>query len=323
MIIHLYSRFLREILWNKKKSEEVSKKINDENYHNHDIKTHENKKEGETIGMESVLENPNYIIYATSNEKGECTIAQCTNSIANLLGYMKSEIIGKKIEILMPELFKEGHAIMLSEKIKQINLRHKSDRNSYRENDKKNIFITAKSKMGYLIPLNAKMTLNEDTDFSNSFIIKAQMEAKDTKTVYAYYILTKSDFTVCGISSSAINLGMTMDILNKYVINIEFLIRDLNFRNIDFIGKKSEYEEELKEAIWIYPNIIYPKEKIYNEIKEEDIPNLITSSHKKKIFIQINNNILCSKNKKHDLSGKEILIMGKKKPEPLSGLRHF
>ena len=288
VIIHLYSRFLREILWNKKKSEEVSKKINEENYHNHDVKKNENEKKIENNGIEADLENPNYIIYATSNEKGECTIAQCTNSIANLLGYMKSEIIGKKIEILMPELFKAGHAIMLSEKIKQINLRHKSDRNSYRENDKKNIFIIAKSKMGYLIPLNAKMTLNEDTDFSNSYIIKAQMEAKDTKSIYAYYILTKSDFIVCGISSSAINLGMTMDILNKYAINIKFLIRDLNLRNIDFIGKKSEYEEELKEAIWIYPSIIYPKEKMYNEIKEEDIPNLITSSHKKKIFIQIN-----------------------------------
>ena len=40
------------------------------------------------------LENPNFIIYATSNEKGECSISQCSSSIANLLGFMKSEIIG-------------------------------------------------------------------------------------------------------------------------------------------------------------------------------------------------------------------------------------
>ena len=288
VIIHLYSRFLREILWNKKKSEEISKKLNDENQHNRDTKKHQNKKHNEINGIETDLENPNYIIYATSNEKGECSISQCSNSIANLLGYMKSEIVGKRIEIIMPEIFKAGHANMLTEKIKQIHLRHKSDRNSYRETDKNHTFIVAKSKMGYLIPLNAKISLNEDTDFSNSFIIKSHMEAKDTKSVYAYYILTKNDFSICGISSSATHLGITMDILNKYVINMEFLIRDKNMSAIDFMGKIHEFEDELKEAIWIYPNLIYPKDKLNTEIKIEDIPDLIMSSHKKKIFMQIN-----------------------------------
>ena len=287
VIIQLYSIFLREILWNKKKSEEISKKLNDENQHNHDTKKKERKNNAEGNSIETDLENPNYIVYATSNEKGECSIAQCSNSIANLLGYMKSEIIGKKIEILMPEIFKSGHSVMLSEKIKQIHLRHKSDRNSYRENDKKQTFIVARSKMGYLIPLNTKVTLNEDTDFSNSFIIKAEMEPKDTKSVYAYYILTKSDFTLSGISSSALNLGLSMDILNKYIINIELLIRNKDGENIDFIGKFKEYEEELKEVIWIYPGLLYPKDKMCNQIKDEDIPNLIKSSNKKKVFMQI------------------------------------
>ena len=49
----------------------------------------------------------------------------------------------------------------------------------------------------------------------------------------------------------------------------------------------NEYEEELKEVIWIYPFLIYPKDKIYNEIKNEDIPDLIMSSQKKKVFMQI------------------------------------
>ena len=287
VIVLLYSRFLREILWNKKKSEEISKKLNDENQHHHETKKRENKKNLEGNTLESDLENPNYIIYATSNEKGECTIGQCTNSIVNLLGYLKSEIVGKKIEILMPEIFKIGHANMLAEQIKQMHQRHKSDRNSYRENDKKNIFIVAKSKMGYLVPLNSKFSINEDTDFSNSFIIKSHMEAKDTKSVYAYYILTKSDFSVSAISSSAINLGITMDILNKYVIHMEFLVRNKNYEMIDFVEKIKDYEEELREVIWIYPDLIYPKDKISNNLKNEDIPDLIMSSPKKKIFMQI------------------------------------
>ena len=78
-----------------------------------------------------------------------------------------------------------------------------------------------------------------------------------------------------------------MDILNKYIINIDFLIRNKNLEGIDFTEKIKEYEEEMKEVIWIYPNLIYPKDKIYNDIKNEDIPDLIKSSQKKKIFIQI------------------------------------
>ena len=96
VIIQLYSRFLREILWNKKKSEEIGKKLNDENQHHHETKKKENKKNIEGQGIETNLENPNYIIYATSNEKGECTVGQCTNSFVNLLGYTKSEVIGKQ-----------------------------------------------------------------------------------------------------------------------------------------------------------------------------------------------------------------------------------
>ena len=287
VVVLLYSRFLREILWNKKKSEEISKKLNDENQHHHETKKRENKKNLEGNNLETDLENPNYIIYATSNEKGECTIGQCTNSIMNLLGYMKSEIIGKKIEILMPEIFKVGHGNMLAYQIKQMHQRQKSDRNSYRENDKKNIFIVAKSKMGYLVPLNSKFSIHEDTDFSNSFIIKSQMEAKDTKSIYAYYILTKSDFSVSAISSSAINLGITMDILNKYVIHMEFLVRNKNYGMINFLDKIKDYEEELREVVWIYPDLIYPKDKISNNLKHEDIPDLIMSSPKKKIFMQI------------------------------------
>ena len=176
---------------------------------------------------------------------------------------------------------------MLADKIRQIHLKKKSDRNSYRENEKKKNFIVAKSKMGYLIPLVTQITINEDTDFSNSFIIKANLEAKDTKSVYAYYILTKCDLTVCSISSSAINLGLTMDILNKYSVNIEYLIRDKNCEIIDFAEKINKYEDELKEITWIYPDLLYPKNKIYTDITREEIHDLITSSSKKKVFLQI------------------------------------
>ena len=284
-IIQLYSRFLKEILWNKKKSEEITKKLNDEHQHHHDNKKRiEENAQGNNVDAD--LENPDYIIYATSNEKGECTIGQCTNSIINLLGYMKSEIIGKKIEVLMPKIFAEGHTKMLSDTIKKLHLKQHSQRNSYRENDKKNVFLVCKTKMGYLIPLSSKFTIYEDNDFSNSFIIKSQMEAKDTKSIYAYYILTKNDFSVDSISSSAINLGISMDLLNKYVIQLNNLVRNGNYEKINFLEKLSEFEEEPKEIMWIYPDLIYPKNEA-NKNKNDNIQDLINRSYKKKFGLQI------------------------------------
>ena len=284
-IIQLYCRFLKEILWNKKKSEEITKKLNDEHQHHRD-----NKKQGEKNLQGNIidadLENPDFILYATSNEKGECTIGQCTNSLVNLLGYLKSEIVGKKIEVLMPKIFIEGHARMLSESIKKIHLKQNSERNSYRENDKKKVFIVTKSKMGYLIPLNSKFTIYEDSDFSNSFIIKSNMEAKDTKSVYAYYILTKNDFSIDSISSSAIYLGITMDLLNKYVIQLNNLVKNSNLEKIDFPEGISEFEEEPKEIIWIFPDLIYPKNEA-NKNKNENIQELVEKSYKKRLGMQI------------------------------------
>ena len=186
----------------------------------------------------------------------------------------------------MPKIFIDGHARMLSDTIKKMHLRHHSNRNSYRENDKKNVFLVCKTKMGYLIPLTSKFTIYEDSDFSNSFIIKSQMEAKDTKSVYAYYILTKNDFSVDSISSSAINLGISMDMLNKYVIQLNLLVRGPNYEKINFIERISEFEEEPKEIVWIYPDLIYPKDEV-NKNRNENLQDLVMNSYKKKFGMQI------------------------------------
>ena len=41
----------------------------------------------------------------------------------------------------------------------------------------------------------------DDNDYSNTYVIKAKMEPKDSKSIYAYYILTKPDFSIDSISS--------------------------------------------------------------------------------------------------------------------------
>jgi len=71
--------------------------------------------------------------------------------------------------------------------------------------------------MGYLILFNSEYSIYDDNDFSNSYFIRLKLEVIDSKSTYAYYILTNSDFSIEGISSSSIHLGLTIDLLKKYI----------------------------------------------------------------------------------------------------------
>ena len=283
-VAQLYSRFLKEILWNKKRSEEIQKKLNDEHHRHHEVKkmVDDNLHVG---NFDYILENQDYVIFANSNEKGQCSIVQSSNSITYLLGYLKKDIIGKQIEVIMPSIFQEGHAKMLEAHIKKMHSQQNSQRDSFRGMDKKETFILPKTKMGYLTPLNAKFTVYDDNDFSDNFVIKVKMDAKDTKSVYAYYVLTKSDFSVDSISSSSLNLGLSMDLLKKYVVKMSVLVRDEN-KEINLQEQYKEYENEPKEVTWVFPEMIYPKNDSQRS-REDILAELIEKSPKKRILLQI------------------------------------
>ena len=283
-IAQLYAYFLREILRNKKRSEEITKKLNEEqHYESRKI----DDEKFDINNLDILLENQDYVIYCRTNEKGECTIIQCSNSIIHLLGFAKQNLIGKNIEVLMPSIYIEEHSKMLSNRIKLMHAQITSHKDNFRTSDKKQVFILPKTKVGYLIPVNARFTIYNDDDFSNTYIIKTKFEAKDTKLVYAFYVLTKDDFTVESISSSAINLGLSMDLLKKYVINLNILVRnDKNLESLNLSERYTEYEEEPRKVTWIFPDIIYPKNDNQRS-KEEDINDLIKESNKKDFLLLI------------------------------------
>ena len=108
----------------------------------------------------------------------------------------------------MPSIFIDGHSKKVEEYIKAMHLQKNNEKDSFRCGEKKKSFILIKNKMGYLVPFNAKFTIYDDNDFSNSFLIKAQLESNDIKSMYAYYVLTNPDFSIESISSSAIHLGI-------------------------------------------------------------------------------------------------------------------
>ena len=287
-IVLLYSKFMKEILWNKKKSEEISKQINNNYYYNNEARKSKIGSNTKIANIDSVLENQDCLVFANSNERGVCHIVQCSYSFLYFLGYEKKELIRKQIEILMPSIFVEGHKKMLEERIKKVINSQSSILDSSRNANKKQNFILLRNKIGYLQPMFSSFTIYDDNDYSNTYVIKGKLEPKDSKSVYAYYILTKPDFTIESISSSALNLGLSMDLLKKYLVKINILIRTRDDEAINFFEQYKEYEEEPKLITWVYPNVIYPKENNQRN-KDVIIQDLITQSRKGKFYLQINN----------------------------------
>ena len=284
-IIQLYSHFLKEILWNKKKSDEITKKLNEEQHHHEAKKIDEENFHGNNF--EAILENQDYVFYCSSNDKGKCTIIQCSNSIINLLGYEKSEIIGKAFEYLIPSILIEGHMRTIEEYIKNLNVTQKPQQEFNKGTDNNEILLLPKNKMGYILPFICKFTIYDDNDFSNSYIIKAKLEPKENKSLYTYYILTKRDFTVSCISSSAIYLGLTLDLLKKYMIKLDILIRKIDDRKLKIDENFNTLEEQEMEIKWVYPDIIYPKNNI-KKIEIENIDDLVKLSKKTNCKLKIN-----------------------------------
>jgi len=280
----LYSKFLREVIWDQKKSEIVQKKISEE--HNADGFRKLNDAASQPDNFENLLDNQDFIIFVNSNEKGKCNIVQYSNSLINLIGYHKQEIINKPLEILMPSIFVDGHDKVVEEYIKVMHLQKKPENESNYGNEKKKTFILIKNKIGYLVPFNSKYSIFNNNDFANTFLIKANLEPADAKSIYAYYILAKPDFSIESISSSSIHLGLTLDLLKKYIIKLNILVRTSKDKKLNLYENYNEYLEEPKKVTWVFPIIIYPKnDKMKNDNK--DIEDLVKASQKKILNLQI------------------------------------
>jgi hypothetical protein len=287
----LYSKFLKEILWDQKKSKEVYNKLNDENKNNYNLNDNKKAKEENNNGvnLDQLTDNQDFLLICDSDEKGNCKIIQSSSSFAHLIGFQKKDIIGKPIDIIYPNILIEEHCKFIEE---SISLLHNGQENqkdiSFQENDsnKNAQLIIIKNRMGYISPLMASFKVIDDNDYSDSFLVKIKMENKQAKSEYAYSILTNTDFVIENISSSAINLGLFLDLLKKYVVKMDILVRTDDDNKIMLYEKYNEYEEEPKAVTWVFPDIIYPKDNI-QQIKDDEIDGLIEKSSKKAYNLQI------------------------------------
>ena len=99
----------------------------------------------------------------------------------------------------------------------------------------------------------------DDNDYSDSFLVKIKMKTKESKSEYDYYLLANADLTIENISSSAINLGLTLDLLKKYVVKIDILIRTENNKVFNIYDNYRDYKESL-QAEYLSDKGINPSE---------------------------------------------------------------
>ena len=298
-VVQLYSKFLLEILLNKNKSKEVSKKLNEESLNNYYQKDDKKIKVNNNNGIEkieSLVDNQDYLLFCDSDENGNCKIIQCSASFSYLLSFQKYDIIGKSLEIIFPSILIEDLKNYFE---KSILLIHNENQkfSSYEDNNNNSNnykLVMVKNRMGYVIPLYASFTISDDNDYSDSFIIKAKMEYKESRSEYAYYVLTNEDFFISNISSSATNLGLSLDLLRKYDIKISNLIRTEKNKALNLLEKYNKFEDEKKIITWVFPDEIYQKDNPQNNQDknnekdiEEEIENFIKISKNKKFNLQI------------------------------------
>ena len=289
-IVNLYSKFFAEILWDQKKSKEIYKKLNDENLNNY--RSNKNKKlkeENIRANIEELVDNQDFLLFSECDEKGNCKIIQYSACLSNILAYQKIDLIGRPLDIILPNLLIEDFKKYLEESIKLLHLGQNNQNDlSFRENQtsKNTKLILIKDRIGYIFPLNSNFKILDDNDYSDTFLLKMKLENKDNKFEYASYVLTNGDLIVENISSSAINLGLSLDLLKKYMVKLDLLIRTDNEIILNMYERLEEFEEEPKEVTWIFPDVIYPKDNVHQN-KDEEIEELVERSKKKEILMQI------------------------------------
>ena len=291
-ILQMYSTFTKNILQNPEKSNEIENKIKDIN-NNFEIYNKENEEKIDLNNLTKILERPSFYIYARSNDMGKCHIIQCTNGIVHLLGYNKQELIGKRIEMLMPFICQAEHASMLSDRLKKLRqLMQDNNNDDLKDRAKQNFLLIPKTKAGYIHPVNCFFDIYNDDDFANTFIIRTDFSIRDPKMNYSYYIVTRPDFSIDSISSSTINLGFTLEMLKKYVINMKDLIINLKGEFINFKENLKDYQEPKNIYFLSVEKFLGRKNQVKQNVDEDEEKKYTEKELAKLIKIKMELNII-------------------------------
>jgi len=229
--LHLYSEFLKEITNDKEKAKIYRSEINKieipDIYNDNDVNLDFNR-------MNDICQ---YII-ASSEPENFLSISEISSGLCAMLGYMKSELLGQNLNIVLPEIYKNDHDKNLKSKIEdhRQNLSENiEDPNKTKsKNDNIEIKIFAKTKARYIIPLYHKINLAPSNEHDKLYFIARFRSDNDNYLAKEVFIITNKSFiiqqftvnlfSILEIDKEIITIGITelAKIISEYTSNYSF-----------------------------------------------------------------------------------------------------
>lgn len=192
------------------------------------------------------------LVSAPGTEENNLIITQTTNSITKLFGYKKEDLIGKDVNILLPEELRTYHNAAIVNFIKQ--------NNHLKSIQQQKISGSALHKTGNIFQVKMILVLMPNLSNNSNYAIVFNQEQKNFNFNYIGYIMTNNIFDIYYISSQCnfifgLNEKALWKLKNRKKlksedrINLAHLVEEFDITNISsFINEKNKLVHTVKYA---------------------------------------------------------------------------
>lgn len=254
-VIKIYSDFLADILNDKEKAALFRSRLNEMEGN----KSAYDEANLVNIDINILTQSDEYqfiIISAQPEKLG--IITNISLGVCTLFGYSKSELIGKNVEYLMPEVYQKHHKNILLSKI-----------NDYRKNTMtahqlaknfkpvfKEIFSFGKNKSRYLVPINIKVAFvpNEEKNDSNFVgkLVSDNFNSGVGQLSQSCCVLVNNNFIIQNFTANSVSLlGLNSNTINNGNMEILKFIKEFQeeYARIELDDKSPEQLFNIKRNI--------------------------------------------------------------------------
>ena len=262
----------------------ISNDLNDNQLfsQNHNIQNYEIDYSNFEFEIMKEKENKYLIISANKNNIGE--IIECSKNLAKILGYTKFEIIGKNINILIPQIFHEKHNLIIFGKnsMYKLDFFEKLSKNVKYKPDliEKEIYCLAKSN--FLVPLKITIYFAETKENEFIYIIKFLEFFENTSLTNETINIKHNNIYKCCILTDKNFL------IKTFTLNCLFQLK-LNYNYINSNCYIINYIKQFKEDYLCAINNTNISSSIY--FNDEIIDEILESSNKQNLSKTIRDNI--------------------------------
>ena len=290
-VIKLYESFIKNILNNKNKYKK---------YHNISMnlvntfteKTKEIDYTNFDIDILKESDENNYLLIST-DEDNKGLIINMSLGACSIFGYHKNELIGKNMNILIPELFQKLHERVyndITEKIKTQFYDKLVNKIIYKPQFTE-IYAHAKNKSRYIIPLLLKVYLVQTEENELVFIVeinrnnsyKGELDdifSHNNENENICCILTDDNLKIKTFSSNCVDILK----LNSNIINSNYEITSfIKQLNDDFISKLNISDKEFTESDIGNEENLFLKINEIGSNKKININSIINKSNENKL----------------------------------------